>query len=396
MRSLIFASLLLLGTVLARSWKDGDLESFVYKDRSLLERTYGAVAQLKRLLDSKAILRSTYSEELRAHMKNISAFLDFEITTEKEVDEVFDFFVTGNQAYSKSAHTSGVMTFINVIVIIAIIAVTISAGYFILPKFIHVQDTVKAAVLYILAVGILAAAKLFCPVSFQNFVATLGALTLGGAYVLTLAILDNRAVVQSAFALVPPLVAWGFLTIYFHTKVIGFIVVLVFVLLLTFGLSNGPFLWMFHGQRDYVLVATLASGSLVALNIAYMLKAPALDPKFIPYIELFEPGILTLGTFGFYFGLLSLSSYNYTQKDIAVFNVIAIAVGLLSFYLGSLNPALTLFRGVSAVFLVAFLLLKWFEIRWGRNWVFGVFGGGLLVIGVCFFIKANSQLFAFS
>lgn len=379
------------------SWRHGNIGALVKKDKTPLERTHGAVSQLRQLVENEGISQACFQEELGHHLATVSAFLSHTIASEEELDEVLEFFVSTNQAYSKAANSKGIYTLTNVLAILAACVMVLSTAAVVVvhiyPLLKNMSQNVKLLLAYSACVPILAAAKMYCGIGSQPYVVFIGAFAFAGAYKYHLSLHNPHAPV--ALVLAPLLLAWGTIAIYFETQLTGFLAVAVLETMMGFSVWSGPLCKSIGFQDDETIIpALISSGALVAFYITHALKLMMLPAYVSACISIFEPGILFLGTFVFYTALLILSSSYYTgRRNRLIFNILALGVGLASFYLGSLVPELALFRGVASTFFVLFLMEKYIEIPWTKDtWMLGLLGGSLLLLALCFFIESNPQL----
>jgi len=393
----LFAIILRSNESTVKTWRDTDIEVLVSKDKTILERCYGAINLLNSLQKSNAIAPQIYQAELSKQLQLVSDFVNFKLTTLEEANEVFDFFISGEKPYTKASRTAGVMTFTNVLFIISIVAIVI-AGVGILtcvfgPYFFNLSRNSKCIVGYILSFLIFLLAEYYSSVGVQSYIAFLSCLVFGVSYsymVTQWSIYMGR---EFHRFLIIPLIIYGFIAIHFQSKLIGFIAVAVFEDFICYIIISNP--WLQRFAYEPVYVCFIGSAFLVATYIIYLIALRQYLSFIAPYIDVFEIGILGIGTFACFTSLLILGSVFYRSRERFVYNIIAICFGMLSFFLGSLMPQLALFRGVASTFFVIYLMQKWFEVRWGALWAVGLLGGGVIIMLICVFIKTFPELFAY-
>jgi len=219
---LFLATLTICETAKKSSWKDGDIETLLSKDRIILERAYGAVQELNQLLQEKLISNGTFNHRLGNHFATISAFVNGNITSLEEANEVFEYFVSSEKGYSKASRTQGVMTFTNVLFIIAIVVVVIACSsvfaIFIVPLIMYLPESMKVTLAFIGAFLILFIAKTLTSPGVQPYIALLGSLALGGAYFYALSLFPKTNNTPLVTILGVLAFAWGLLAIYFQSK----------------------------------------------------------------------------------------------------------------------------------------------------------------------------------
>ncbi len=384
-----------------QNWKSGgDLETLVSKDKSIVDRAYGGVQQLRKHLAKKYITPEIYLAELQEHIFSVSTFLGSDIRTEQELDEVFAFFSSKMTAkYSASAQASGVFTFTNILLFVGVTAIFLLILAFVAASMRNLDTNSKVIAWYVTTVVVFFVAKFICGGDLRPYVAFVGAMLFGGVYcyhikVQTLIGHDHQI---GPLYLVPVMLVWGIVAVHFDSRLVGVMCV---------GALD-VILWMLAGEvypGVPMLIKTIAvSGALLALYILSAMRAyySAGIAEIDSALSIFEPGVVIMGTFLFFVSLLMLSSGFYYKSDKEKYrmcNILAAAVGLLSFYLGTAVPALTLFRGTASTFFALFVLLKWAELIPWRSDFFclGVLGGGVLIIVIGLFVKANTYLFVFS
>jgi hypothetical protein len=75
-----------------------------------------------------------------------------------------------------------------------------------------------------------------------------------------------------------------------------------------------------------------------------------------------------------------------------LFNLLAIMSLVATHFLGILLPVFTSF---SSVFIVIYVIMKYFEIEFGDHKVLGVLGFGALLLCICLYVKDHPQYFVF-
>ena len=411
---LIILSFASLSSATVPEWHN-HLESLLEKNTNVLERTYGSVKQLEKLKDH--LTPNIYQENMNENIKIVSQFIGYKITTEQEMWEVLDYFISPDGGISKAKKSSGLFTFTNVLLIVAVICVVLAAGavfvQFIVPYLVKMPSAVQITIAYLVAFYIVVVADQFCGEGTKNYVALTGCIAIGSAYVFHLGKIKTGREVNEALLISPVFIVWFILALYFQSKMIGFITVMALQAMLGFAFWVGPLCtWLGFHKNEQIPKAFVSSLALLAVYIGLALGALGSYPEIRKDMAVFDSGVLFMSTFVYFLSLMILSSRRYDDSDsyreeskkskrmirinrTLIYNIVGIVSGLASFGLGALSPALGTFRGVGSTFFVFFLLLKWAEIRWGKFWSIGWLGGAGLVYLICLIIKNHPEYFIF-
>ena len=396
---LILLSLTSLSSATVPEWHN-HLEKLLEKNTNVLERTYGSVKQLEKLKDN--LSSDIYQENMQANIKVVGQFIGYDITTEEEMWEVLDYFISPDGGISKAKKSAGLFTFTNVLLIIAIIGVVFAAGaafvQFVVPFLASMPAAVQIIMAYLCAISVVVVADQVCGEAIKNYVALTGCIGIGAAYAFHLDKIKTGQKVNIALILSPVFIVWFILALYFQSKMIGFITVMALQAMLGFAVWVGPLCTAIGFQDDdQIPRAFFSSLGLLAIYIGNALGAFGSSAGVKKNMAVFELGVFFMGTFVYFLSLMILSSrYYYSpQRKIVVYNIVSVLSGLAAFGLGALTPQLGIFRGVGSTFFVFFLLQKWSEIRWGNCWSIGLLGGAGLVYLSCLFIKSHTEYFVF-
>ena len=188
-------------------------------------------------------------------------------------------------------------------------------------------------------------------------------------------------------------IAWSAAAVYYSSTLLGFIAVAAFVSALGFSIIVTPLCYFIGFKDDEAIVrGTLAGGTMVGI---YTLIATT--GIVVPtYLEIFRTGVMWIGTFVYFIGLLIMASKYYSKDFQYLFmQALMIASGVLAIGVGSLYEIATLQR-IGGTLFYLYVIEKYFEIPWGKGswaWVTLLFSG-LLYAGA-WFASANPAYFLF-
>ena len=184
-------------------------------------------------------------------------------------------------------------------------------------------------------------------------------------------------------------VVWGGATALHGSVELGFLTAMAIVTVLGFTVLVDP-LCIGVGFRDEKRY--LARGTFGALGL--LVAGILLDRSSISQLAAFSPGLIGVGAFVYFIGLVIMSSkWVATSWSYPVMQIVALGSGFAALFLG---PVLNLpwLAGVGGTLFCVYLLEKYIEIPWnkiGYAWGTLVFGG--LLYGMAVFIHGHPQYF---
>ncbi|MEM9538460.1 MAG: hypothetical protein AAGA60_03000 [Cyanobacteria bacterium P01_E01_bin.42] len=186
---------------------------------------------------------------------------------------------------------------------------------------------------------------------------------------------------------------WSAIAILHQSLVIGFISAIALEAYLGFAIVVIPGVYSFVFTKRSVLPrATLSS--LLLLSFYVTLR---LTHFYLPYLAIFAPGILFVGTFVYFLGLLIWSSkwYSDRKKEYAILQPVTIASGLIALYLGAVGQIPQL-QGIGGTFFFMYVIEKYFELPWGKQTVaWATFGLAILLFASAWVMGQYPQYFLF-
>jgi uncharacterized membrane protein YqaE (UPF0057 family) len=201
-------------------------------------------------------------------------------------------------------------------------------------------------------------------------------------------------------------VVYGTVALFFGSHVVGFMSVMALLNALGFMMGHIPgCVYLGWDNDSQVARGTFAAGLMLTLHILFTLTGAAV------VLAPFREGMLFMGSFVYFVGLLIMSSryywYSYTDKDgkltdfgyrtnwvaFTVMQVCVLSSALLAFYFGSVYnmPALLGFSGT--VFAI-YVLEKYYDLPWkGVGWAWSMLGLGGLLYGLGLVVQSYPQYF---
>lgn len=186
---------------------------------------------------------------------------------------------------------------------------------------------------------------------------------------------------------------WSAIAILHQSSVIGFISAIALEAYLGFAIIVFPGMYMFgFTQRSLLPRAVISS---LALLIFYVtIRDSAIQ---LPYLVIFAPGVLFVGTFVYFLGLLIWSSkwYSASKTEYTILQPVTLASGSLALYLGSLGQIPQL-QGIGGTFFFLYIIEKYFELPWRKKTVaWAIFGLALLLFASSWIMGQYPQYFLF-
>lgn len=208
-------------------------------------------------------------------------------------------------------------------------------------------------------------------------------------------------------------VVWTIAAVYHASHLLGFIAAMALVSALGFSVFVGPLcIGLGFEEEDAMPRATVASFLMLvagsALHATGLLPFGALKAdatELVQHLSVFNPGLIFVGTFVYFIGLLILSSkwyilsYDYETRGYKGYakywalQILTVVSGFAALYFGAtLN--IGLLTGIGGTFFGIYLAEKYIEISWNRigpAWML-LIGAGLLY-ALATFAQAHPQYF---
>lgn len=183
-------------------------------------------------------------------------------------------------------------------------------------------------------------------------------------------------------------VVWTPIALLFKSPVIGFLAVGALLTMFSFRVFLTPY---GPGYRDEITIrrATIAAFIVLALFIGLRLLGDLL-----PWLVIFEPGALFLGSLVGYVGLLILSSHHYDKKRYWAFQFVAVTAGVGALFFGSVFLIDEL-QKIGGTFFVVYCIVKLMEIPTRSQPAFALLVATVsaLTIAFCWFALTHQELF---
>ena len=186
---------------------------------------------------------------------------------------------------------------------------------------------------------------------------------------------------------------WSIAAVAYSSSLIGFIAVGAFVSMLGFSVLVLPLCYCIGFRDDEAVVrATTAAGIMVGFYTAFHATGVVVPD----ILELFRPGVMWIGTFVYFLGLLIMTSKFYsTDVRYVCAQLLMIASGIAAISLGTIYQIPTLQR-IGGTLFYLYAIEKYFEIPWGETswaWITLIFSG--LLYGGALFAQAHPSYFLF-
>lgn len=239
--------------------------------------------------------------------------------------------------------------------------------------------------------------------SGATWIVVVGAVIFAGALAFTNAMHGEKTWPLSIYSLICTVV-WAGAAIYQQSQVVGFLAILSFEAFLGFSVLVGP-LCVLIGFKDEDKMAQATFASLLLLLGGVVLSSPTLidfsgESVGMTVAGLTAPftfGMLSIGTFVYFLGLLILGSYWYPGKNklrFTMMQVFMLLSGGLALYFGT-TLGLGWLYGVGGTFFVLWICEKYAEFcvesKVGWQWALLFGAGGLL--GAAYLMSQYPEVF---
>lgn len=328
-------------------------------------------------------------------------------------EAVVDATGAGNAPPTKWQQAKGLFTFVNIMIVMGVVIAGIGAiclfGHYFLALILAVPAEAWEVVLWG-GFALLAWSANYVDPDWQLAVLMPACVGFFGAMSLTCYVhggkSDSYAIPSFGLALV-----YGAVAHVFGSHVVGFMSVMAMLSALGFIMGHIPgCVYLGWDNESKVARSTFAAGLMLTLHVLFTLTGAA------KVMAPFREGMLFLGSFVYFVGLLVMSSryYWYTNFEVHqegdgfpkhrwgtnwtgywAMQVAVLSSAISAFYFGSVYdmPALLGFSGT--VFAV-YVLEKYYDLPWkGIGWAWSMLGlGGLLYI-IGLMVQAHPQYFLF-
>lgn len=196
-------------------------------------------------------------------------------------------------------------------------------------------------------------------------------------------------------------VLWGAAAIHLNDHLLGFMAVGSLMVGVGFvaGVIPGVAYVGFESEK-VIPRATMSAALILSLHVILVLSGNTMDKA-----EVFREGMVSLGSFVTYLGLLVMASkaYHYTSwwrsgekflvDSYMRMQAITIAAGVAALLIGSVY-GMPVFLGVGGTFFCLYLIEKYYEIPWqGVGWLWSVAGLGVILYAFAMFAKQHPEFF---
>jgi len=187
---------------------------------------------------------------------------------------------------------------------------------------------------------------------------------------------------------------WAAIALLYESTAIGFITILALEAYLGFFIATQPGIYLL-GFTSRSLLPRAVLSSLILLVFYVTIRLSRIE---LPYFSIFAPGVLFVGTFVYFLGLLIWSSKWYSrrqQSEYIALQPITIASGAIALYLGAVGQIPQL-QGIGGTFFFLYVIEKYFELPWSqKNIVWATFGLSTLLFSAAWIMKQYPEYFLF-
>ncbi|MBP0019850.1 MAG: hypothetical protein J7647_20140 [Cyanobacteria bacterium SBLK] len=186
---------------------------------------------------------------------------------------------------------------------------------------------------------------------------------------------------------------WSAIAILHQSTVLGFISAIALEAYLGFAIVVIPGVYSFgFTQRSLLPRTTLSSLAFLIFYVTIRLGRLQLS-----YFAIFAPGVLFVGTFVYFLGLLIWSSkwYSDRKREYAILQPVTIASGAIALYLGAVGQIPQL-QGIGGTFFFMYIIEKYFELPWHKQTVaWATLGLAILLFASAWVMGQYPQYFLF-
>ena len=302
---------------------------------------------------------------------------------------------------------AGFFTFLNIVLTLASLML-VSSVYalfmrYILPLLMNIPGWCYEVLVYAVSFALMFMGDRLVSGSASQFVALPGCLGLIGAIFLSqhlhdlkslckkYGIANETVVLLGAFTLAA---VWLPTAVLHQSKVIGFMTVLAIEIGLGFTAAVGPFCVMI-GFKNETLIPRTVAVSFLLMCIDLGIRLTGIE---VPHYALFSTGMLFLGTFVYFLGLLIVASGFYPHKNKNTYRglqVLTVLSGTAAVFIGSVY-GVSVLNGIAGTFFALYLIEKYMVVAFrtvGNTWA--TLGLSGLLYGTAMFARHYPEYFLF-
>ncbi len=300
---------------------------------------------------------------------------------------------------------SGFFTFINIIWTISSILLVIAVGWlirlYIVPILKQIPAVVYEALIYMACLAFIGGGQWFAR-GIDQFIVLPGCLGLVGALIFTNKLHNeslqkfykrNRLEPFTLHSFILFLI-WAGVAIIYQSVLIAFMAVIALEAFLGFSVLVTP-LCYYIGFRKKSIIPRAMAASFLLLLFYIVVRITRIE---LPYFDIFSVGVLFMGSFVYFIGLLIVSSKWYKHKDAQhyiVMQLLTIVSGIQALFFGSVWQISQL-QGIGGTFFFLYLLEKYFELPWlKKRWAWATLGLSIILYLSSLVIRQYPQYFLF-
>lgn len=300
----------------------------------------------------------------------------------------------------------GFLTFANIVLFTASILLVVAVGWlchlYLVPLLRQIPPIGYELLLYGICLATIVGGRFF-PGNLGEWIALPGCLGYVGALSYTQFL--HKSVLEQFFtrtridlfrlSLLYLCLFWSVVAIIYHSSMIGFLAVIALEAFLGFVVVVFPLHYML-GFTDQPSTLRATAASFVLLSFYLIVRIFQIQ---LPYFSVFAPGLVFMGAFVYYIGLLILSSrYNQHANfwKYLGFQALTICSGIAALFVGSFWQFSTL-QAIGGTFFFLYLLEKYFELPWQqKQWAWATLGLAIILYSTSLVAKQYPQYFLFA
>ncbi len=190
-------------------------------------------------------------------------------------------------------------------------------------------------------------------------------------------------------------VIWGGVALFYQSSFIAFMSILALESFLGFSVMVMPLCYCI-GFKEKSSIPRAMMASFFLLFFCTISKIVGLN---LSYFNVFSKGMLFIGTFVYFIGLLIISTkwYSHKNKEHYIYlQLLTIISGVLAFFIGSVWQ-ISQIQGIGGTFFILYLIEKYFELPWGKKtWAWRMLGLSIILYLLSFLIRQYPEYFLFS
>ena len=338
----------------------------------LLELKYH-IDSVKTLQSKKLLTAAAAESEIRLTLKEAATLLNKPSVTQQELVKIVEKKGSAEQAV-------GFLNFVTIVKFCAILILAISLIWlsvvYIVPVIVLFPPKFKEAMFYSFSIVPVVLGKIDFISDVDNvYLGLLGSLGFIGA--LEYSYFSRKMKSRTALYAILTIV-WGSIAALFNSSMIGFMSVGALLAFFGFSVLVTPLCYCIGFKNDEIMARTTMAAAILVLSYIFCEISSVILP---PQVEIFKFGVLFLGTFVYFTGLLIMSSKFYSlvndKASYSLLQLVTIVSGIGALFIGSVFDLDSL-QKIGGTFFFLYLIEKYTELPWNSStwpWLSLIFAG---------------------